>query len=128
MQDQIANLLSGMTKSPETLSVLPPHTDNNGNTDKRSNAENNGHTDNSHHPDTTKHTRLTGKMEPAEKEIRFCTIVEVNTLKKIRIIAKREGLQIKEVVGAAFQKAIVSYEAKHGRIDGTQQSRADSLF
>lgn len=71
---------------------------------------------------------MMGKTEPAEKESRFCTIVEVNTLKKIRIIAKREGLQIKEVVGAAFLKAIASYESKHGRIDGAQQSRADSLF
>ena len=128
MQDQIANLLSGMTKSPETLSVLPPHTDNTSNTDNRRNADNSGHTDNSNHADNTKHTRLTGKTEPAEKESRICTIVEVNTPKKIRIIAKREGLQIKEVVGAAFLKAIASYEAKHGRIDGTQQSRADSLF
>ena len=128
MQDQIANLLSGMTKSPETLSVLPPHTDNTSNTDNRRNADNSGHTDNSNHADNTKHTRLTGKTEPAEKESRFCTIVEVNTLKKIRIIAKREGLQIKEVVGAAFLKAIASYESKHGRIDGTQQNRADSLF
>ena len=128
MQDQIANLLSGMTKSPETLSVLPPHTDNTSNTDNRRNTDNNGHTHNSNHADNTKHTRLTGKTEPAEKECRFCTIVEVNTLKKIRIIAKREGLQIKEVVGAAFLKAIASYEAKHGRIDETQQSRADKLF
>ena len=128
MQDQIANLLSGMTKSPETLSVLPPHTDNTGNTENKRNAENNGHTDNTDHSDNTKHTRMMGKTEPAEKESRFCTIVEVNTLKKIRIIAKREGLQIKEVVGAAFLKAIASYESKHGRIDGTQQNRADSLF
>lgn len=128
MQDQIANLLSGMTKSPETLSVLPPHTDNTSNTDNRCNADNNGHSDNTDHSNNTKHTKLLGKTEPAEKESRFCTIVEVNTLKKIRIIAKREGLQIKEVVGAAFLKAIASYEAKHGRIDGTQQSRADSLF
>ena len=117
-----------MTKSPETLSVLPPHTDNTGNTENKRNAENSGHTDNTGHVDNMKHTKLMGKTEPAEKESRFCTIVEVNTLKKIRIIAKREGLQIKEVVGAAFLKAIASYESKHGRIDGTQQSRADSLF
>jgi len=128
MQDQIANLLSGMTKSPETLSVLLPHTDNTGNTENKRNAENSGHTDNADHVDNMKHTKLMGKTEPAEKESRFCTIVEVNTLKKIRIIAKREGLQIKEVVGAAFLKAIASYESKHGRIDGTQQNRADSLF
>ena len=58
MQDQIANLLSGMTKSPETLSVLPPHKDNTGNTENKRNAEKNGHTDNTDHADNMKHTKL----------------------------------------------------------------------
>ena len=52
------------------------------------------------------------KEKPAEE--RFCTIVQSDTLRKIRIIANREGLQIKEVVNAAFNKAIKSYERKHG--------------
>lgn len=37
-------------------------------------------------------------------EERFCTIVQSDILRKIRIIAKREGLQIKEVVNAALER------------------------
>ena len=76
-------------------------------------------------PVLPRHTDNTGNTSP---ECRFCTIVDKGTLQKIRIIAKREGLQIKEVVGAAFEKAISSYESRHGRIVGSQQSRVDSLF
>ena len=35
------------------------------------------------------------------KEERFCTIVSSGHLNKIRLIASREGLQIKDVVNAA---------------------------
>lgn len=62
------------------------------------------------------------------EETRFCTIVEVNTLKKMRIIAKREGLLIKDVVDAAFTKAISSYETKHGTITDDNRVRMDDLF
>lgn len=66
------------------------------------------------------------KEKPAEE--RFCTIVESDTLRKIRIIANREGLQIKEVVNAAFNKAIKSYERKHGSVDGAMKGDASNLF
>ena len=66
------------------------------------------------------------KEKPAEE--RFCTIVQADTLRKIRIIANREGLQIKEVVNAAFDKAIKSYERKHGSVDGAMKGDASNLF
>lgn len=66
------------------------------------------------------------KEKPAEE--RFCTIVQSDTLRKIRIIANREGLQIKEVVNAAFNKAIKSYERKHGSVDGAMKGGASNLF
>ena len=66
------------------------------------------------------------KEKPAEE--RFCTIVQSDTLRKIRIIANREGLQIKEVVNAAFNKAIKSYERKHGSVDGAMKGDATNLF
>ncbi len=66
------------------------------------------------------------KEKPAEE--RFCTIVQSDTLRKIRIIANREGLQIKEVVNAAFNKAIKSYERKHGSVDGAMKGDASNLF
>ena len=61
-------------------------------------------------------------------EERFCTIVQSDILRKIRIIAKREGLQIKEVVNAAFGKAIKSYERKNGLVDGRMKGDAKNLF
>ena len=57
------------------------------------------------------------KYESEKQEERFCTIVKTEQIKKLRIIAKREGLQIKDVVEAAFGKAITAYERKHGKIE-----------
>ena len=61
-------------------------------------------------------------------EERFCTIVQSDILRKIRIIANREGLQIKEVVNAAFEKAIKSYERRNGPVDGRMKGDAKNLF
>lgn len=68
--------------------------------------------------------------EPSERvsEERFCTIVQSDNLRKIRIIANREGLQIKEVVNAAFEKAIKSYERRKGPVDGRMKGDAKNLF
>lgn len=63
--------------------------------------------------------------EMKNHEERFCTIVNSETLKKIRIIANREGLAIKDVVDAAFDKAISSYERKHGKIEEIKKSAKD---
>jgi hypothetical protein len=49
-------------------------------------------------------------------------------LRKIRIIANREGLQIKDVVNAAFEKAVKSYERKYGTVDGEVKRSAKDLF
>ncbi len=65
------------------------------------------------------------ELEMRHHEERFCTIVNSETLKKIRIIANREGLAIKEVVDAAFDKAISSYERKHGKIEEVKRSAKD---
>lgn len=63
-----------------------------------------------------------------QPEERFCTIVSSALLRKIRIIANREGLQIKEVVNAAFEKAVKSYERKYGTVDGEVKRSAKDLF
>lgn len=70
------------------------------------------------------------KQQQEEKvaEERFCSIVQSELLNKIRIIAKRERLQIKDVVNAAFDKAIKSYERKHGRIDDGVKGDVNNLF
>jgi len=61
-------------------------------------------------------------------EERFCTIADRNALRKIRIIAAREHLQIKEVVNAAFALAISNYEKKHGKLDGDIKGNPKNLF
>lgn len=69
------------------------------------------------------------KNKPSvNKEERFCTIVSSDLLHKIRLIASREGLQIKDVVNAAFEKAVKSYERKHGVIEGEVRRNVGNLF
>ena len=68
------------------------------------------------------------KYESEKQEERFCTIVKTEQIKKLRIIAKREGLQIKDVVEAAFGKAITAYERKHGKIEETPRKNIKALF
>ena len=75
-------------------------------------------------PDKIRHR--SGKHDRPQEE-RFCTIVNSDILHKIRLIATREGLQIKDVVNAAFVRAIMSYEEKHGEI--VERNRdASNLF
>lgn len=69
------------------------------------------------------------KNKPSvNKEERFCTIVSSELLYKIRLIASREGLQIKDVVNTAFEKAVKSYERKHGVIEGEVRRKVGNLF
>lgn len=68
------------------------------------------------------------QLEKERQEERFCTIVNSEVLKKIRIIATREGLQIKDVVEAAFEKAISNYERKHGKIEEDPKKKVKDLF
>jgi hypothetical protein len=68
------------------------------------------------------------KHEQENGEERFCTIVSAEAVKKLRIIATREGLQIKDVVDAAFTKAIASYERKHGKIEDKPKKNTADLF
>lgn len=68
------------------------------------------------------------RLEDERQEERFCTIVRSDVLKKVRIIATREGLQIKDVVEAAFEKAINNYERKHGKIEEDPKKNVKDLF
>ena len=68
------------------------------------------------------------QLEKEKQEERFCTIIHSETLKKVRIIATREGLQIKDVVEAAFEKAISNYERKHGKIEEDPKKNVKDLF
>lgn len=74
--------------------------------------------------------RSRGRKKISEEEradTRFCSVVNKELLQKIRIIAERESLPIKDVVNAAFSKAVKSYEAKHGEII-SKRGDASRLF
>lgn len=49
-------------------------------------------------------------------EQRFCSIVKTDTMNKIRAIAKRQGLQVKDIVQTAFEIVVDNYESKFGEI------------
>ena len=55
-------------------------------------------------------------------------LVDLDLLNKIRHIASRKGLWIKEVNNAAFEKAIKNYELKHGVIEDDGRSNVGNLF
>lgn len=77
----------------------------------------------------SRHQRNAKKNKPRVlEEERFCTIVSSELLHKIRLIASREGLQIKDVVNAAFEKAVKGYERKHGVIEGDIRGNVGNLF
>ena len=62
------------------------------------------------------------------QEERFCSILPSVLLRKVRIIARREGLSIKQVMAAAVRKAVTSYEQKHGPIDDRRRNDTSDLF
>lgn len=77
---------------------------------------------------TTPRSRGRKKVSEEERtDTRFCSVVNKELLQKIRIIAERESLPIKDVVNAAFSKAVKSYEAKHGEII-SKRGDASRLF
>lgn len=68
------------------------------------------------------------QKELERQEVRLCTIVSSELVKKIRAIANIEGMTIRSVVEAAFQKAISSYERKHGEIKEECKKNLKDLF
>lgn len=81
-----------------------------------------------HSSPTAEHDDSSRSQPTKQAEERFCTIVSSDLLHKIRVIAKREGLQIKDVVNAAFDKAVKSYERKYGVVETDIKRSAKNLF
>ena len=51
-----------------------------------------------------------------EKNERVCTIMEIEDMNKLRYIAGKEGLAIRELFGISVKKLIKEYEGKNGVI------------
>lgn len=55
-----------------------------------------------------------GRPALHNKVIRFCTMADDDKVTKIRTIAAREGIAIKDLMNLAFDKIINEYEKKYG--------------
>lgn len=62
------------------------------------------------------------------REERFCVIVDSELLKKVRIIARLEGMHVKEVIAVALSNAVNSYEKKNGIIKEEPKKKPEDLF
>lgn len=57
------------------------------------------------------------KEKPESKDFEpFCTKVNKTICAKIRIIAEKDNIEIKDIVGLALKRAIDSYEKRNGEI------------
>lgn len=73
------------------------------------------------------HARKKRATEERHEE-RFCVIVDSELLKKVRIIARQEGMHIKEIIAVALSNAINSYEKKNGIIKEEPKKKPEDLF
>lgn len=75
--------------------------------------------------------RDTGVVVPQRREeyTMFTSKIHPSLQKKWQAIAKKEGLPLFIVLEQALQKAIASYEEKHGEIDIASDKKVhDSIF
>ncbi len=59
-----------------------------------------------------------------------CTLVSVEQMAKVRTIAEREGIALKDIFAVGLSMAISSYEAKNGeiRVKKAKQGNASEVF
>lgn len=59
-----------------------------------------------------------------------CTLVDVEQMAKIRAIAEREGIALKDIFAVGLNMAISNYEQKNGtiRIKPTKKGNASDVF
>ncbi len=84
---------------------------------------------------------LTGELEESnestEQNVKrkkpmehVCTLIAVETMAKIRTIAEREGIALKDIFAIGLNMAISNYEAKNGEIEVkiTKRRNASEVF
>ena len=59
-----------------------------------------------------------------------CTLVSVEQMAKVRTIAEREGIALKDIFAVGLSMAISSYEAKNGeiRVKKAKRGNASEVF
>lgn len=68
-------------------------------------------------------TQTVKRKKPMEH---VCTLVSVEQMAKVRTIAEREGLAIKDIIAVGLRMAIGNYEAKNGEIKVRKAKRGNA--
>ena len=76
---------------------------------------------------TERRAQAVKRKKPMEH---VCTLVSVEQMAKVRTIAEREGLAIKDIIAVGLRMAIGNYEAKNGEIKvrKTKRGNASDVF
>ena len=72
-------------------------------------------------------TQTVKRKKPMEH---VCTLVSVEQMAKVRTIAEREGIALKDIFAVGLNMAISSYEQKYGEIKvrKTKRGNASEVF
>ena len=78
--------------------------------------------------ETGRRTR-TGSKEKKQME-HECTLIETSQMAKVRAIADREGIALKDIFAVGLNMAIASYESKNGevRVKKAKRGNASEVF
>jgi hypothetical protein len=76
---------------------------------------------------TERRTQAVKRKKPMEH---VCTLVSVEQMAKVRTIAEREGIALKDIFAVGLGMAISSYEAKNGeiRVKKAKRGNASEVF
>jgi len=76
---------------------------------------------------TERRTQTVKRKKPMEH---VCTLVSVEQMAKVRTIAEREGIALKDIFAVGLGMAISSYEAKNGeiRVKKAKRGNASEVF
>ena len=72
---------------------------------------------------TERRTQTVKRKKPMEH---VCTLVSVEQMAKVRTIAEREGIALKDIFAVGLSMAISSYEAKNGEIRVKKAKRGNA--
>lgn len=128
--DKMNALFGGLTKNP-----ISDKSEKNDNIDSSNNVESgNDETKNDsiERNIEAKNTAKTTKKEEEgkSKTIHFCTVADIDKVEKIKAIADKEYIPIKDIVNIAFDFVIKKYEEKNGpiRIKNVKKGDASKVF
>ena len=77
----------------------------------------------------TGHKVRVGSKEKKQME-HVCTLIETGQMAKVRAIADREGIALKDIFAVGLNMAIASYEQKNGeiRVKKAKRGNASEVF